>query len=127
MRFKKIFFSLLILVLFAPSFVAKAADSLDLLKGAGSSAGYDAEKTDSATASQMVGNIIASVLSLLGVIFLVLIVYAGFSWLTAGGDEAKIEKAQALIKNSVIGLVIVLTSFGISRFVIGALLNASGT
>ncbi|MBI5732117.1 MAG: hypothetical protein HY982_02030 [Candidatus Magasanikbacteria bacterium] len=57
-------------------------------------------------------------MGLLGVIFLALIVYAGFLWLTAGGDETKVKDAQKYMKNAVIGLIIVLASLGITAFIL---------
>lgn len=52
-------------------------------------------------------------LGLLGTIFFAQIVYAGYMWMTAGGDSKKVETAQKYIKNGVIGLVIILASYGI--------------
>lgn len=68
-----------------------------------------------------IGIIIAAILSLLGVIFLALIIYAGITWMTSGGDETKVEKAQKIITQSVIGLIIVLAAYAISVFVINIL------
>ena len=68
-----------------------------------------------------VGKVIGTALSLLGVIFLILIVYGGFLWMTAYGDKTKIEKARDLITNAVIGVVIVVAAYTISSFVIKAL------
>lgn len=74
----------------------------------------------------IVGRIIQIVLAFLGVITLVLIMYAGFLWMTSGGDENKVDKAKAMIKNAVIGLVIILSSWGIATFLISRLWNATG-
>lgn len=65
----------------------------------------------------IVARIINAILGLLGTIFLVLIVYAGFLWMTAGGDEGKIEKAKGLIWNGVLGLIIILAAYAITWFV----------
>ncbi|MEK7139360.1 MAG: hypothetical protein AAB817_01535, partial [Patescibacteria group bacterium] len=43
-------------------------------------------------------------LEVLGVVFLVLTVYAGFKWMTAGGNSEQIDEAKALLRNAVIGL-----------------------
>lgn len=56
-------------------------------------------------------------LSLLSIIFIVLILYAGFSWMTAGGDEKKIENAKGTIQRAVIGLVIIIAAFTITYFI----------
>jgi cytochrome bd-type quinol oxidase subunit 2 len=70
---------------------------------------------------QIIGTVIQSFLSLLGVIFLILIIYAGITWMTAGGDEPKVEKAQKILKNAIIGLIIIVSAYAISYFVINAL------
>ncbi len=68
--------------------------------------------------AETVGTIISSFLGLLGVVFLVLMVYAGYTWMTAQGDEKKVEKAKDTIKNCVIGLALVLTAYGITRLIV---------
>lgn len=65
-------------------------------------------------------------LGLIGIILVVLILYAGFLWMTSGGDAEKIERAKAYIRNSIIGLVIILSSWAIATFVINQLLQATG-
>jgi len=62
------------------------------------------------------GDIIRVALGLLGIIFVAIIVYAGFVWMTAGGNEENAGKAKKLIFNGVIGLVIVLSAYAITIF-----------
>jgi len=62
--------------------------------------------------------IIKTVLSLLGVIFMILMVYGGSIWMTAGGKEDRVKKAKDLIQAAIIGLVIVVSAYAISIFVI---------
>lgn len=70
---------------------------------------------------EAVGNVILAVISILGVIFVVLIVFAGFKWMLAQGDETKTKEALSLITNSIIGLAIILAAYAISYFVINTL------
>jgi len=65
---------------------------------------------------EMVGRIINIVLGFIGVIFLGLAVYGGFLYMTASGNQEKTEKAVSVIRNAVIGLLIVLASWAITRF-----------
>ena len=65
----------------------------------------------------VVGTIIQAVLSLLGAIFIIFMIYAGIIWMTASGNEQKVEKAQGMIKTSIIGLIITLSSFAIWLFI----------
>ena len=43
-------------------------------------------------------------------------VLGAFSWITAGGDKGKVEDAQKKITNSIIGLVLLVSSFVILSF-----------
>lgn len=57
------------------------------------------------------------ILSLLAIIFLALTLVSGFKWMTAAGNKETVEKAQSVIKNAVIGLVIVLAAYAITYFI----------
>lgn len=76
---------------------------------------------------KIVGSIIGAALSLLGIIFLVLMLYGGYLWMTSYGAEQKVTKAKNLIVDALIGLVIVLAAYAITNFIIGALVPASAT
>ena len=65
----------------------------------------------------IVATIIQTCLGLLALIFLVLMVFAGFQWMTAAGNETKVSKAQETIKTAVIGIVIVLAAYAITYFI----------
>lgn len=73
------------------------------------------------TLTSGIGLMISAFLSLLGVIFLILIIYAGMLWMTAEGEETKIEKAKKTLTQATIGLIIVLAAYAISFFIINAL------
>src|SRR3989338_10030279 len=64
-------------------------------------------------------NIINWALTLISIIFVVFLVYAGFRYMTAGADAAPREDAIRTIKSAVVGLAIVLSAFSITKFVIG--------
>lgn len=74
-----------------------------------------------------VGSVISAVLGLVGVILLVIMVYAGFLWLTAGGNDDQVGHAKQLIKNGVIGMAITLGAFIITQFVVDQLTGALQT
>lgn len=73
----------------------------------------------------LVGTIAKGIISILGIIMVIYIFYAGFVWLTAGGDEDKVKKAKGIIKNSVIGLIIVLASYSVASYLIGMITTSS--
>lgn len=62
-------------------------------------------------------------LTILGLLFLCLVLYGGIYWMLARGDEEKVSKAKNIIRAAIIGLVIVLASYGISKFVFTYLVN----
>lgn len=74
--------------------------------------------------TDVIGTLISVFLTLLGIIFLILILYAGFLWMTAGGEEEKTEKAKDIMIRAVVGLIIILAAYSISSFVITALQEA---
>ncbi|MDI3496158.1 MAG: Type secretion system pilin [Patescibacteria group bacterium] len=57
------------------------------------------------------------ILGFLAIIFLSLTIVSGFRWMTAGGNEETIKKAQGTITSAIIGLVIVLAAYTITYFV----------
>lgn len=76
----------------------------------------------------LVGRIIRVALSLLGIIFLILMVYAGFKWMTARGESEPIDEARDTIKAAVIGLLIIFVAYALTGFIINAIIKAtSGT
>ena len=79
-------------------------------------AGVYAE-ADEYSMAGIIGTIVRTALSLLGIVFVVLIVIAGFKWMNAGGSEKEVEEAQARMKNAIIGLMITLSAYGIYSFI----------
>lgn len=77
-------------------------------------AGYKAD----AEPESIIGSIIQVALSFLGVIFLILMIYGGFLWMTAKGNEEQVTKAKNLITAAIIGLIIVISAYAISYVLI---------
>lgn len=75
----------------------------------------------------IVGRIIQIILSLLGVIAVGLIIYAGFTIMTAGGSEDKVGEGKKILVNAIVGLVVILSAVAIVQFVLNALSNATGS
>lgn len=73
----------------------------------------------------IIADIIKLLLSFLGIIFLSLIIYGGFLWMTAGGTPDKIVKAKAIIINGVIGMAIILSSYAITSFVLDSIIKVT--
>ena len=62
-----------------------------------------------------------SVVTLGGVAFIIFLIWGGIEWLTAGGDKSRVETAQKMISNAVIGLAILVASYAIALFLQNAL------
>ena len=73
-----------------------------------------------------IAKIIRVILGLLGIIALSLMLYGGFVYMTAGGEDQKIATAKKIIVNGAIGLVIILSSFAITQFILNKLAGATG-
>lgn len=112
---KKIIFALSlgsILLLPLPTLAANLKDAAGNLTPAAQTAGYQEKDIGNIT-----GQIINTALQLVGIIFLGLMVYAGYLWMTARGDESQIEKAQKIITSAIIGLVLTMSAYAITTLV----------
>jgi len=116
-------FVLLIALLIIPYLVFAANPTINGLKDVGEGYGpYQAADDDTALA-RTIGGIVKVVFGLLGVIFVGLIIYAGYNWMTATGDEAKVTKAKDTIRRAIIGLIILIGSFAIYNFIFMRLIS----
>ena len=92
------------------------------LKTAASKSGINTNKNIDAQIAQ----IIKWILGFLGVVFLVLVIIAGFKWMTAGGASDQVKQAQASLTNATIGLAIILFSYLITNYVVFSLFDILG-
>jgi len=74
----------------------------------------------------IIARIIQVALGFLGIIAVVLIMYAGWMWMTSEGNEEKITKAKNILKNAIIGLIIILSAFSIASFILNKLSESTG-
>jgi len=120
---KKIFLTIFTVSILALPVSVLAIDlGGDLVKKTAEEAGYS-ESTSETTFAETIGTVVKAALSLIGIIFTVLMVYAGYLWMTARGDESKVEKAGKIISSSIIGLIIAVASYAITDFVVRAVLE----
>lgn len=90
----------------------------DNLNKAAGNAGY---QTNSQDVNPFISNIINTAISLVGVIFLGLMIYAGYLWMTARGEEAKTTTAKNIITAAIIGIALILLAYVISMWVMAKL------
>lgn len=69
----------------------------------------------------MIGKAVGAVLAFLGVIFLLLMIYGGITWMIARGNEQAVQKAKDIMEAAIIGLVITLAAYAITAFIGGQL------
>ncbi|MBT4121017.1 MAG: hypothetical protein HOD54_03170 [Candidatus Magasanikbacteria bacterium] len=72
-----------------------------------------------------IASIINVALGLLGIVAVVIVLWGGFRWMTAGGNEEKVGEARKIIFSGVIGLAIILSAYAIARFVLMQLYTAT--
>ena len=108
---KRIILSLSLALILCLPVVTFAAFGIEETAG-GAGLSTDASQTVPAIA----GNVIGTALSIIGVLFFILMVYGGFNWMIARGDDTLITKAKDTITAAIVGLIIVLGSFAITNF-----------
>ncbi len=74
----------------------------------------------------IIARLIRTVIGFVGVVLVVMLVYGGFLWMTAGGNPTRLLAAKKILMQSMIGAIIVLSSFGIVQFVLSKLVDATG-
>jgi len=93
-----------------------AASFSEGLRVAGNGIGYSTG--DKTTLAERVGKILSISTTFLGVVFLGLMMYGGFIWMIARGNEQEVAKAKNIIIYAVIGLVVVLAAYAIVKLII---------
>jgi len=108
----------------APAAAKGLKGASDQMKPFATAAGISTkEGTDLPT---IIGQIIGGFLGILGSIFVILVIYAGYLWMTAGGNEEQVGKAKKLLTNAVIGLIVIMLAFAITNFITYYIAKGSG-
>lgn len=75
---------------------------------------------------ETVSKLINTAMLLLGIIAVGIVLLGGFKWMTAGGNDEKVSEAQKLMGSGLIGLVIILSAWGIAVFILSRVNIATG-
>jgi len=127
--FKNLLGVAMVMLIIAPVFAVALpaqADVDDLLWGGKEGEVDEAIGLGDTDPREMAASVINVALGFLGIVAVVIILIGGFKWMTAGGNEEKVSEARKLILAGVVGLVIILASWAIARFVMQALYTATG-
>jgi len=108
-----------------------AAEDSDVLWGGSTEKQYIKDNSglpasDNASDPRRVAaQVIKIVLGFLGILSVIIILYAGFKWMTAGGNEEGVGEAKKMLVAALIGLVIILSAYALANFVINNIYNAA--
>ena len=113
-------------------YIVSASSAFDNLQKVGEGRGgseanapYQAS-SDINSLAGIVSIVIQAFLGLLGIIFISYLLYAGYHWMTAQGDEKKVDKAKDTITRAVIGIIITIGAYAISYYVLEKLVFKGG-
>jgi len=73
------------------------------------------------TTQQIAGRIVGTTLGIVGSIALIMFIFGGFTWMTAGGNEERIKRGRDTLMWSTIGIIIIFAAYAILRFIFEAL------
>lgn len=75
--------------------------------------GFNCEARDELFFVEALGSVVFTLLSFTGLVFTALILYGGYHWMLARGNESEIDKAKAIIRSAIIGLIVTLASYSV--------------
>lgn len=115
---KKLFVCLALLALLTPTLVAAQVNfGINEINGTIGLTGSNPQV--------VAARIINVALGFLGIIAVVIVLYGGFMWMTAAGNEERISKAKQILTAGIIGLVIIIMAWAIASYVVRTLMNVT--
>lgn len=118
--FRKIKWLSLVFAAFAPHivFASNGSNRSAFGEALGKLRDFAGANVSSRQPGEIVGSIVNQALGILGVVAVGLIVYAGGLWVTAAGNDDKVEEAKKIIKTTVVGMIVLGLAYSITRFII---------
>ncbi len=123
--------ALLVNIVVAPAYkFAQAANEpagpdtiLGTLRATGNAAKYntDASREGIPAYVDLVGQVVNAFFAVVGIILIVLMIHAGYLWMTARGNEDQVMKAKDQIRQAIVGFIILAGAYAITYFVLTAL------
>ncbi len=85
------------------------------LKASADTAGFSTAKAEPA---EVIGKALNILISVLGIIFVILVVYGGVTWMTATGNADQVKKARSMIIEGALGMAVTLASYSLASYVV---------
>ncbi len=117
-KFAKHLLSLAIVMSFVVAPAVLAAGTLDVNTDLGGNVVSTNLKLGEKSPVALATNLINTAMLFLGLVAVVIILMGGFKWMTAGGSDDKITEAKKLMSAGIVGIVIILSAWGIAKWVL---------
>lgn len=122
-KLKSLAITVAALALMALPLAGRAQDQTFGLNKTAGTAGFATQQN--VTLFTTVTSVVNGLLGALAIVFLGLMTYAGVRWMTARGNEDFVTKAKETMIAAVIGLVVIIASYGITTLVFSKLSQVS--
>lgn len=93
------------------------------LKGSAEPAGFS---TSTADPAGVIGKALKVLTSILGIIFVIIVVYGGITWMTAGGNADQVKKARSMLIEGVLGMAVTMAAYAIAYYFVEKVGTAAG-
>ena len=116
---------IIMLMLMINAFSAKtatAASGLIRLKNTAGAVGFSTTPVQPQTVAMQ---IVLAALGFVGLIFFIMILFAGYQWMTAGGNEDKVKEAKQRLQHAIIGLVVIVAAFALATYIATILIKST--
>lgn len=118
-KMRKYLYLILLSFFLLPHVSFALTDPMSSLQEAGRKSGLNTNLS----ATDIIARTINAILGLVGSVFVVLIIWSGFRWMTSAGNTDQIKKAKETMINSVIGLAVIVASYVISYTILTVLVE----
>ena len=68
----------------------------------------------------MIVRVITYFLGFVALICIIIIIWGGVTWMTSAGEERRVSEAKARIRAAIIGLIVIMSSYAITQFIVYA-------
>lgn len=105
---------------FAVFMIGDAVMAQDLITPSDNPSAVSSATGGESSFRSIVLTIVNFVLSFLGIISVLFVIYGGFLYVTSAGNSEKVDQGKKIITYAVIGIIIILISFALINTILGA-------